>query len=80
MNDDQIHDRIEQLVSEEHALWQREAEGATSTEDRHRRDPLKVSLDQGWDLLGHRRALREAGLETEAARVCGPNVVEGYEQ
>ena len=49
-------------------------------EDRHRRDPLKVSLDQGWDLLGHRRALREAGLETEAARVCGPNVVEGYEQ
>jgi hypothetical protein len=80
VNDDQIHDRIEQLVSEEHALWQREAEGATSTEERHRLDSLKVSLDQCWDLLRQRRALREAGLETEAARVRDPNVVEGYEQ
>jgi len=41
---------------------------------------LKVSLDQCWDLLRQRRALREAGRDPGAADVRGPEVVEGYEQ
>lgn len=80
MDDDQIHDRIERLVSEEHQLWQREAEGGATPEERRRLDSLQVSLDQCWDLLRQRRALRDAGLDTGAARVRDPDVVEGYEQ
>jgi hypothetical protein len=41
---------------------------------------LKVSLDQCWDLLRQRRALRESGLDQDAADVRTPEVVEGYEQ
>lgn len=80
MNDDEVHERIEQLVCEEHELWQREAEGATTIEERRRLESLKVSLDQCWDLLRQRRALREAGLDAEAARIRDPDIVEGYEQ
>ena len=80
MADDQIHGRIDQLVSEEHELWQREAAGGASEDERRRLEALKVSLDQCWDLLRQRRALREAGLDGEAARVREPDVVEGYEQ
>lgn len=46
MDDEQIHGRIEQLVAEEHELWQREAEGGASEGDRRRLDALKVTLDQ----------------------------------
>ncbi|HJQ51821.1 MAG TPA: DUF2630 family protein [Gaiellaceae bacterium] len=77
VDDDGLYERIEQLVSEEHGLWQREAEGATTTEERRRLESLNVSLDQYWDLLRQRRALREAA---EVARVRDPEVVEGYER
>jgi hypothetical protein len=80
MADEEIHGRIEQLVAEEHDLWKREDEGAATDADRRRLDELKVSLDQCWDLLRQRRALREAGLDADAARVRGPEVVERYEQ
>jgi len=39
-----------------------------------------VSLDQCWDLLRQRRALREAGRDPGAADVRRPEVVERYEQ
>jgi Protein of unknown function (DUF2630) len=48
--------------------------------DRRRLEELKVSLDQCWDLLRQRRALREAGRDPGAADVRGPEVVERYEQ
>jgi Protein of unknown function (DUF2630) len=80
MDDSRIHTSIEQLVDEEHALWQREAAGDASDADRRRLEELKVSLDQCWDLLRQRRALREAGLDPEAANVRDPQVVERYQQ
>jgi hypothetical protein len=80
MADDRIHGRIEELVTEEHELWDREARGVATDDDRQRLDELKVMLDQYWDLLRQRRALREAGLEPDAARVRDADVVEGYEQ
>lgn len=80
MADDQIHSRIEQLVSEEHELWQRESTGDATSDERRRLEALKLSLDQCWDLLRQRRALREAGRDPQAARVRDPSVVEGYEQ
>jgi hypothetical protein len=80
MDDPQIHGTIEQLVAEEHQLWQRESAGNATESDRRRLQELKVSLDQCWDLLRQRRALREAGLDPEAATVRDPSVVERYEQ
>ena len=80
MDDPQIHGTIEQLVTEEHELWQREATGVASDDDRARLQELKVSLDQCWDLLRQRRALREAGLDPDTAAARSPDVVEGYQQ
>ena len=80
MDDAQIHSSIEQLVAEEHELWEREAAGTATDEDRQRLASLKVSLDQFWDLLRQRRALRESGGDPDAAHVRTTDVVEGYEQ
>jgi Protein of unknown function (DUF2630) len=80
MDEAQIHGRIEDLVSEEHSLWEREAAGEATDADRQRLDSLKGTLDQCWDLLRQRRALREAGLDPEAARVRDPGIVEHYQQ
>jgi hypothetical protein len=80
MDDAQIHGTIEQLVAEEHDLWEREAGGSATDADRQRLGQLKVSLDQCWDLLRQRRALREAGLDPDAAAARPTDVVENYEQ
>jgi hypothetical protein len=80
MDDPQIHGTIEQLVAEEHELWEREAAGNATESDRRRLQDLKVSLDQCWDLLRQRRALREAGRDPEGANSRRPEVVESYEQ
>jgi hypothetical protein len=80
MEDEQIHQRIEQLVAEEHELYDRGAEGGLSESERSRLETIQVGLDQSWDLLRQRRALREAGLDPGAARERDPEVVEGYEQ
>ena len=80
MDDTQIHGTIEQLVAEEHALWQRESEGNATDADRERLQQIKVSLDQAWDFLRQRRALREAGRSDDAADLRPPDVVERYQQ
>jgi hypothetical protein len=80
MDDPQIHGTIEQLVAEEHELWEREAAGSATESDRRRLQDVKLSLDQCWDLLRQRRALREAGRDPDDASVRRAEVVEGYEQ
>jgi Protein of unknown function (DUF2630) len=80
MDDSQIHGSIEQLVAEEHELWGRESSGNATPADSERLQQLKVSLDQCWDLLRQRRALREAGRDPAAADVREPGVVERYQQ
>ena len=80
MEDQQIHGTIEQLVNEEHELWQRESDGTATDTDRRRLEAVKISLDQCWDLLRQRRALRESGMDADVAAVREPEVVEGYEQ
>jgi hypothetical protein len=80
MNDEQIHASIEQLVAEEHELWQREGDGTATDADRARLRAIAVSLDQSWDLLRQRRARRHAGLDPEAAEERSGAVVENYEQ
>jgi uncharacterized protein DUF2630 len=80
MDDNEIHRRIEELVAEEHRLWDDEASGGSSETDRRRLESLKVTLDQCWDLLRQRRALREAGFDPEAASVRDEQTVERYQQ
>jgi Protein of unknown function (DUF2630) len=80
MNDDQIHERIEKLVAEEHQLWEREAAGNVTDEDRRRAEAVKVSLDQAWDLLRQRRAKRDAGVDPDFASIRPADEVEGYQQ
>jgi hypothetical protein len=80
MDDTQIHETIEQLVAEEHQLWEKEASGEHSEADRRRQAELTVALDTCWDLLRQRRALREAGLDADAAMARDESVVESYEQ
>jgi hypothetical protein len=80
MADEEIHSRIEQLVAEEQELYERGGEGGLSESEYRRLESIKVGLDQCWDLLRQRRALREAGYDPEAARLRDPEVVERYEQ
>ena len=80
MADEGIHNRIEELVAEEHELYERGAEGGLSDAEHRRLESIKVGLDQCWHLLRQRRALREAGYDPVSARVRDPEVVERYEQ
>jgi Protein of unknown function (DUF2630) len=68
---------IARLVKQEHELY---GQGTLSDADRQRLQHLEVELDQCWDLLRQRRALREFGRDPDQARVRLPEVVEHYEQ
>jgi hypothetical protein len=80
MNDDQIRQHIEELVAEEHRLWDDEAAGGSSEDDARRLANVKVTLDELWDLLRQRRALRDAGQDPEVAQLRDEQTVENYEQ
>jgi hypothetical protein len=80
MDDNQIRQHIEKLVAEEHRLWDDEASGGSNDEDARRLAKVKVTLDELWDLLRQRRALREAGQDPEAAQFRDEQTVENYEQ
>ena len=66
---------IDRLVTEEHRL---ETLPAPADADRARLAEVAVELDQCWDLLRQRRALREFGKDPEAAQVRPPETVEKY--
>lgn len=80
MDDAQIRQRIEDLVAEEHRLWDDEAAGGSTDEDGHRLQQVKVTLDELWDLLRQRRALRSAGQDPDVATLRDESTVERYEQ
>jgi len=80
MDDVTIHERIERLVDEEHELWRRETDGDMNDATRQRLRELQISLDQMWDLLRQRKALRRAQLDPDAAQIRDPDIVENYRQ
>jgi hypothetical protein len=80
VDDAAIHGTIEELVAEEHKLWEEEAAGHADEQSRKRLEELKVTLDQMWDLLHQRRARRDAGLDPDKAETRSPDVVEKYWQ
>jgi uncharacterized protein YjaG (DUF416 family) len=77
MNDRSILNHIEELVAEEQRLY---AKSDITDEERKELQKLEVELDQYWDLLRQRRALRDAGKDPDKAELRGPDTVENYEQ
>jgi hypothetical protein len=80
MDDHDVINRIDRLVEDEHTLRERAAGEGLSDEDRAKLEKLEVALDQCWDLLRQRRALRDRGENPDAAEVRDPGTVEGYRQ
>ncbi len=77
VEDQPVLNHIQRLVEEEHRLHEQRAH---STADRKRLAQVQVELDQCWDLLRQRRALRDVGRDPNYAQVRPPEVVENYEQ
>jgi hypothetical protein len=78
--DQPVLNHIQELVTEEHQLYEQGELGRLSDTDRQKLAKVQVELDQCWDLLRQRRALRGAGLDPDMAQVRPPQVVEKYEQ
>jgi hypothetical protein len=76
-NDQSVLSHIDQLVKEEERLY---AKNGLTDEDEARLAEVKVALDQCWDLLRQRRALREFGEDPDKAKVRSAKIVENYEQ
>ena len=75
--DQSVLDKIQSLVTEEHRMF---GKGSLADSDRERLEKINVELDQCWDLLRQRRALRETGGNPSDAHVRPPEIVEKYEQ
>ena len=75
--DESVLELISRLVKEEELLY-----ANVPMDDRAvaRVEALKVELDQCWDLLRQRRALREFGKDPDQAELRPASVVEKYEQ
>jgi hypothetical protein len=69
--------KIEALVHEEQRLYSGENLDDSA---KVRLEKIQVELDQCWDLLRQRRALREFGDDPDQAKVRPAAIVEKYEQ
>ena len=79
MDDQEILERVDALVAEEHELERRAGDTGRPV-DRSRLREIEVMLDQCWDLLRQRHARRSAGLDPNEAMLRDAFVVEHYEQ
>jgi hypothetical protein len=77
MDDDDILAQIKNLVTEERSLA---GDSESAQERQGRRRYLEEQLDQCWDLLRQRQALRESGGDPDAAHERPVSEVEGYLQ
>jgi hypothetical protein len=64
MEDNQILNDIKSLTSHEETLWLKDS---LSDEEVIKLHQIKSELDQCWDLLRHRRAFRDAGINPDKA-------------
>jgi hypothetical protein len=76
MTDQDVIKHIEELIAEEQRLY---GVGHLSDEEKLRLQAMQVQLDQYWDLLRQRRALRDAGKDPDKAELRDPDTVENYE-
>jgi hypothetical protein len=81
MDDKQILGHIDELISTEHELRGKLANGELSSDAEHEQlRSVEAALDQCWDLLRQRRARREYGDDPSGAMARPVNEVEGYLQ
>ncbi|WP_026551012.1 DUF2630 family protein [Arthrobacter sp. Br18] len=82
MNDQDILQRIQVLVKEEHDLrgGSPARDGGTDPEQKMRLKRVEEDLDQCWDLLRQRRAKADAGGNPAEADPRPISQVEGYRQ
>jgi hypothetical protein len=73
--DEPVFAHIQRLTAEEHALFERQS----LDEAGHKRlAAIQLELDQCWDLLRQRRALREFGQDPAQAHVRPAEMVKKY--
>ncbi|WP_024445719.1 DUF2630 family protein [Mycolicibacterium iranicum] len=77
--DDDILKTVNDLVAEERDLRDKLQHREIDESEEHQRlKALEVQLDQCWDLLRQRRALRSSGGDPDSASVRPEGEVEGY--
>ncbi|BBY86849.1 DUF2630 family protein [Mycolicibacterium tokaiense] len=77
--DQDILSDVNKLVAEEKELRAKlQHHEIDETEEHQRLRAVEVQLDQCWDLLRQRRALRETGGDPTSAQVRPGDQVEGY--
>ncbi len=80
MNDRNVLDQIQSLAEQERVLRERAGTRGLSADEEKELHWIEVHLDQAWDFLRQRRALREFGENPNAAEPRSPNTVENYLQ
>lgn len=84
VSDEQVQAKIEELEQEERRLRRDEGEAAEAdaddqvARDAQRLEAIRIELDQLWDYLRQRRALRDAGQDPDSAQMRDPGTVERY--
>ena len=77
--DQDILAEVNKLVAEEQELRAKlQHREIDASEEQERLKAVEVQLDQCWDLLRQRRALRETGGDPGEAKVRPAGEVEGY--
>ena len=77
MEDKKVIDHIKDMVHEEQRLY---SKSTLDDQEIRRLHDMKVELDQCWDYLRQRQALRVAHKDPNDAKVRPPDIVENYEQ
>jgi Protein of unknown function (DUF2630) len=79
-NDETLRQTISELVEAEHKLQREHVGSLNDHPDIVRLRAIEAELDQCWDLLRQRQALRDAGRDPDGAVARSIATVEGYEQ
>ena len=77
MEDNQILKHVKNLTDTEEKLWGKENLTDEEVDKLHK---IKLELDQCWDLLRQRRALRDAGGNPDRAEARDIDTIENYKR
>jgi hypothetical protein len=79
-NETDVRSHIEELVAEEHRLFEKASEAPLEEADKKRLADVNVQLDRYYDLLRQRRARAEFDQDPERAHIRSEETVEKYLQ